>query len=665
MMDIKNRIAELVRQINEWNYEYYTLDNPSVSDQEWDKTVRELKTLEAKYPEYVREDSPNRKVGGVVLDKFVKVNHKIPLFSLTDMFSEEEVKEFDARIRANGFKPEYVCELKIDGLAVSLVYEKGVLVRGVTRGDGVVGEDITNNIKTIRSIPLTLNEPIDIEFRGEIFMGKKTLKQINLKRIAEGLEPLKNTRNAAAGSIRNLDSKVTAERNLDAFFYHLPNPLDYNLQTHFEALNYFNHLGLKTNNYNKLVNNIDEVIAYIDEWSTKRSALPYEIDGVVIKVNNIADQNTLGYTAKYPRWATAYKFPATEVVTKLVDIIFTVGRTGQITPNAVLEPVIVQGSTISRATLHNENNIIDKDIKIGDMVYIRKAGDVIPEVISPIVARRTGAEQEFQMIKQCPICHSKLEKTPNQIETICPNQECAARQIEGLIHFVSRSAMNIDGLGERIIEDFYNQKIINNVSDIYRLFERKNELIELEGFGNRSVDNLLLSINNSKNNSLEKLIFGLGIPGIGAKNAKILAKYYLTIDNLAAAKKDELINIPDIGPILALNIVSYFADKENQMIIENLKELGINTRFLGKTASYKQFLTNKKVVITGMISFISRDKLKEYIENHGGQTAESVSNKTDYVIVGNDPGSKYDKAKELQLEIWDEEKLRQIMAEND
>jgi DNA ligase (NAD+) len=655
-MDPRERINELVNKINKWNYEYYTLDNPSVSDQEWDSAMRELKKLEDKYPEHVRKDSPTRRVGDVILDKFAKAVHKISLFSLEDVFSEEEIRRFDEKIKKLGVNPSYVCELKIDGLAISLTYEKGLLVRGATRGDGTVGEDITENIRTIKTIPLRLNEEVDIEVRGEIYMSKKALQQVNEIRKRNGEELLKNARNAAAGSVRNLDPNVTASRNLDCFIYHLPNPLDYGINSHHEALSYMKRLGFRVNHISKLVNNIDEVMDFINYYTEHRELLPYDIDGVVIKVDSIISQNKLGNTIKYPRWAVAYKFPATEVVTKLKDIIFTVGRTGKITPNAVLDPVLLQGSTVSRATLHNEDNVIDKGIKIGDMVVIRKAGDVIPEVVSVKEERRTGEEKPFKMISECPICGAKLERKEEEADYYCLNEKCDARKIEGLIHFASRDAMNIEGLGERIIEDFYNLGYIKDISDIYNLENYKEELMELEGFGSKSISNLLESIENSKHNSLEKLLFGLGIRQVGNKMAKLLAKTYLTLDNLMRVSEEELLNIPDVGPIIAKNIVSYFNDENNQELINKLKSLGINTTYLGpKEVKSNNKFYNKTFVLTGTLESLTRDEAREKIENLGGNVTESVSKKTDVVIVGKDPGSKYTKAKELGIEIWNEE----------
>ena len=523
---MKERMEELIEIINEADYNYHTLDNPTITDQEYDKYLRELFEIEAAHPDWVRDDSPTQHAGGKIIEGFNKVTHKIPMMSLSDVFSESEVIAFDERIRKEGITPEYMCELKIDGLSVSLLYEDGKLVRAATRGDGTTGEDITHNAKTIKVIPLKLKEKVNIEVRGEIFMNKETLVKLNEERKKHNQPLLQNCRNAAAGSIRQLDSKVAAARKLDNFIYHLPNPLDYNLHTHAEAIDYMTRLGFKTNPNNRLVKNISEVIKYIEEKAKQRPTLPYDIDGIVIKVNSIEQQQKLGYTAKYPKWAAAYKFPAEEVLTKLTDIIFTVGRTGQITPNAVLEPVIVAGSTISRATLHNEDYVKEKDLKIGDIVSIRKAGDVIPEVVEVKKERRTGKEKDFEMITTCPMCNTNLVKKEGQVDYYCPNKKCPARSIESLIHFASRDAMNIDGLGDRIMEDFYNFHFIGTIADIYSLKNHEQDLTRLEGYGDKSVTNLLNAIEDSKKNSLERLLFGLGIPHVGAKTAKILARKY-------------------------------------------------------------------------------------------------------------------------------------------
>jgi len=658
-MEPKTRIEELVKILNEANYNYHVLDNPTITDQEYDKYLRELVNLEEKYPEYVLLESPTKRVGGEVLDKFSKITHKIPMLSLGNVFNEEEVRDFDNKIKKLGINPEYVCELKIDGLSVSLIYEQGVLKSGATRGDGVIGEDITHNVKTIKTIPIKLNKEIDIEVRGEIYMDKSTLEVINKERIEEGLTPLQNVRNAAAGSIRQLDSKVAAKRNLNNFIYHLPNPIDYDIDKHSDALEFMRNLGFKVNKNNRICKNIDEVIEFINEYTEKRDTLPYEIDGVVIKVNNINEQQELGFTAKYPKWATAYKFPANDVLTKLTDIIFTVGRTGMITPNAVLEPVLIMGSTVSRATLHNEDFVNNLGLMIGDIVEVHKAGDVIPEVKGTKVERRTGTEKPFVMINDCPICGTSLIKKNGQVDYYCPNESCPARGIESLIHFASRDAMNIDGLGEEIIEDFYNEGFIKSIPDFYHLEDHKEEILALEGFGQKSFDNMINAIKNSKNNSLEKLLFGLGISGVGSKTAKMLAEHYEHIDNLMNASIDELLTIKDIGDILAKSIYEYFQNNRN--LIDKLKMLDINMKYLGIKKKVNEYITNKKFVMTGTISFMSRDEIKKVIEEYSGTFAESVSKKTDVVIVGESPGSKYDKAKELGITIWNEEEFRKVI----
>lgn len=659
----RKRVIELTKILNDANYEYYVLANPTLTDQEFDKYMRELEEIEKEYPELADNNSPTKRVGGEVIDKFQKIKHKIPMLSLPDVFNEDEIREFDERIRKAGFSPEYVCELKIDGLSGSFHYENGKLITGATRGDGVIGEDITHNVKTIRSLPLTLKKPIDIEVRGEIFMPRETLAKLNQERSELNLPLFQNCRNAAAGSIRQLDSKIAAGRGLDTWIYHLPNPLDYGITKHWDALEFMKKLGLKVNPANRLVKNIEEILAFIHEYGEKRSSLAYDIDGVVIKVNDLAMQEAIGYTSKYPKWAVAYKFPAEEVLTKLVDIIFTVGRTGRITPNAVLEPVIVMGSTVKRATLHNEDYVIEKGLKIGDTVSIRKAGDVIPEVVEAKLERRTGNEKDFVMIKNCPICNYPLQKKPGQVDHYCLNPKCPARHIEGLIHFCSRKAMNIDGLGERIVEDFFNLGFIKSITDIYHLETHKKDLQELEGYGKKSIENLLEAILNSKQNSLEKLLFGLGIEGIGDKTALVLAKRYKTLDNLMAQSEEDLKNLKDIGPVLAHNIYTYFQNVDNQELINNLKELNLNMTYLGEEEKYHELISGKRFVVTGTISFMGRDEIEHVLESYGGKASSSVSAKTDVVIVGDSPGSKADKAKELNIPIWDEGKLYSIFDE--
>ena len=649
-----DRMNEIIELLNKYAYEYYTLDKPSVDDAEYDRLMQELIRIESSHPEWVREDSPTRKIGGEIISEFVKVTHSVPMMSLGNVFNEGEIIEFDEKISKVFADHEYVCELKIDGLAVDLEYKKGILVRAATRGNGTVGEDITHNVKTIKTIPHKLTEEVDVNIRGEVYMSKKSFDRLNAYQESVGESLFQNPRNAAAGSIRQLDSNIAAKRGLDAFLYHYPQTP---FKTHYESLEYMKKLGFVVNPNIKLCKNISEVISFIDEWTLKRDSLPYEIDGIVIKVNSISQQNELGYTAKVPKWATAYKFPPKQVMTRLTDIIFTVGRTGQITPNAVLEPVRVAGSTISRATLHNQDFCIEKDIRIGDYVYIYKAGDVIPAVDRVELSRRSEESEEFHMIEYCPMCSSKLVKKDKMVDYFCKNEMCPARKIESLIHFVSRGAMNIDGLGDRIIEDFYNYGYIRKFSDIYKLDALKEELVLLEGFGNKSIDGILNSILVSKSNSLDRLLFALGINGVGAKTAKLLCKYYNSIDALMNASAEELSSIHDIGSILSLNIVEYFKNEENLTEIEELRKLGVNMTYSGQTIIEDDNFKDKRFVITGSFYGISRDEIKAFIESRGGLTSDSVSKKTNVVIVGEAAGSKKDKAEELKITMWDQEKL--------
>lgn len=651
----KKRYLELVDIVNEADYNYHTLDNPTITDQEYDAYLNELIEIENNHQDWIVENSPTHHAGGKILEGFEKAEHKIPMMSISDVFSESELISFDERIKKEGVTPEYMCELKIDGLSVSLLYEKGILVRAATRGDGLVGENVTNNVKTIKVIPLKLKKDIDIEVRGEIFMSKATLKKINEQRKKENLPLLQNTRNAAAGSIRQLDSKIAASRKLDNFIYHLPNPEDYGISKHSDAVEYMHKLGFKINPNNKLVKNINEVIEYIEDKAKIRDSLGYDIDGVVIKVNSIKDQKKLGYTAKYPKWCVAYKFPAEEVLTKLKDIIFTVGRTGQITPNAVLEPVIVAGSKVSRATLHNADYIKGKDLRIGDIISIHKAGDVIPEVGEVILERRKET-QEFIMIDKCPMCNTKLEKKGG-VDFYCPNNNCPSRKIESLIHFASRNAMNIDGLGEKIVEDFYNFGFIKDISDIYSLKHHKDDLIRLEGYGEKSVNSLIEAIEKSKENSLERLIFGLGIPNVGSKTAKTLSEHYKNLTFIEEATIEELTKINDIGNIIAQSIVEYFQNEDNNKILSNLKEIGLNTKYLGKEKQLNENFYNKTFVLTGTLDKLTREEASIRIEELGGKTSSSVSKKTSVVVAGHDAGSKLIKANELGITIWNEEEL--------
>lgn len=659
MKNIEQRIEELVEILNKANIDYYKYDNPTISDQEYDKYLRELTNLEEQYPELKKDNSPTSRVGGYVATEFKKVTHEKPMLSLSNVFNEEEIISFDERIKKDVANPNYMCELKIDGLSVSLLYQKGKLVRAATRGDGVVGEDITHNAKTIKDIPLTLKKDIDIEVRGEIYMSKASFEKINERKREKGEQLFANPRNAAAGTVRQLDSKITAERNLSCFIYHLPNPKDYGINTQQEALEFMSDLGFITNENNEKVSDINELLMFVNNWTINRDNLPYEIDGIVIKLNKLDDCEKLGYTAKYPRWATAYKFPAQEVITKLTDIKFTVGRTGQVTPNAVLEPVILQGSTVSRATLHNENYVKELGLKIGDYVTLIKAGDVIPAVIGVKEERRDGTEKDFVMIENCPVCNSKLVTSQSGIDHFCNNPNCQAKDIEGLIHFAHRDTMNIEGLGERIVEDFYNMGFIKKVSDIYCLENHKQDLIELEGFGNKSVNNLLDSIETSKGNSLEKVLFALGIRHVGKKTAKVLAKRYKNIDALINASLEELTNVNDVGEIIAKSIKEYFSDEKNISLINELKDLGLNFQYLSNTENDK--LEGMTYVLTGTLEKYKREELTDILESLGAKVTNSVTKKTTGVIVGDKPGSKYDKALKLGIKIYTEEDIDDLI----
>ena len=657
-MDIKNRIKELTDIINKASMEYYVNDNPSITDQEYDDYYRELLNLEEKYPEYKLKDSPTNKVGGQVVDKFEKVTHKTPMLSFDDIFNEDEIKAFDERIRKTCPNATYTLEPKMDGLSGSLIYEKGVLVRAATRGDGVVGEDITHNVKTIKSVPLKLNKEIDIEVRGEIYMSKKSFEKCNEDRKKNNEALFANPRNAAAGSVRQLDSRVAAKRGLDYMAYFIPNPLEYGIKTQSESLKFLKELGFLTNyKLNGIASNTDEIISYIESLGEKRDDLPFEIDGVVLKVNSLEDEAKLGFTQRVPRWGIAYKFPAKEVLTKLKEIKFTVGRTGKITPNAIFDPVHVAGSIVSKATLHNEDYCLDKDIRVGDVISIRKAGDVIPEVVEVKKERRTGDETPFKMIDKCPMCGSDLVK--EDANYFCKNPHCPARKIESLIHFASRDTMNIDGLGERIIEDFYNMGFIKDISDIYRLDNHKEDLMELEGFGQKSITNLLTSIQNSKSNSLEKVLFALGIRHVGKKTAKILAKRYKTIDNLINASEEELTNINDIGEIIAKSVKAYFSKEENIKLVDELKELGLN--FTYESTSVNDTLDGMTFVLTGTLEHYKREELTKILEDKGAKVTSSVTKKTTGVIVGDKPGSKYDKALKLGIKIYEEKDIYELI----
>ena len=656
----EKKIDELRHRLNQYNYEYHVLDQPTIPDAEYDQLLKELIKLEEAFPELITPDSPSQRVGGQVLDLFTKVRHESPMLSLSNAFNENDLRDFDRRVRQGvGDEFSYVCELKIDGLAVSLKYENGLFIQGSTRGDGQVGEDITSNLKTIRSIPLRLLEPITIEVRGEAFMPKSSFARLNEVKEENGEEPFANPRNAAAGSLRQLDPQIAAERQLDIFLYAIVNMGETNLLFHSEGLNWLDSIGFKTNKERKSCATIEEVLAFIEGWAEKRPHLAYEIDGIVIKVDSLAQQEELGTTVKSPRWAIAYKFPAEEVETTLLDIELNVGRTGVITPTAVLTPVKVAGSTVQRATLHNEDLIREKDIRIGDQVLIKKAGDIIPEVVQVLVESRTGKEMEFSMPTHCPECNSELVRLEGEVAVRCINPKCPAQIREGLIHFVSRTAMNIDGLGEKVVSQLFAENLIQDVAGLYRL--TREQLLELERMGEKSVSNLLAAIEASKGNSLEKLLFGLGIRHVGAKAAKTLAQHFEHMDRMVYATREELTSINEIGEKMADSIVTFFEQEEVLGLLNELNEMGINMIYTGpKLVTSDQsdsFFTGKTIVLTGKLSQLTRNEAKDKIESLGGNVSGSVSKKTDLVVAGEEAGSKLKKAEELGIDVWNEERL--------
>ena len=660
-MNPKDRVKELTELLEKYNYEYYVLDNPSVSDAEYDRLMQELIALETAYPELLSPLSPSQRVGGQVQDEFKKVTHQRMMLSLANAFNEDDLYDFDRKVRdvIGGDKVNYMAEMKIDGLGMSLVYNKKLLY-AATRGDGTIGEDVTSNVITIRSIPSHIDVDGDFEIRGEVFMPKKSLNKLNAERELTGEPLFANARNAAAGSIRQLDSAVAASRGLDAFWYYFVNARDFGIRYHSEALAFADKLGFKTNPERRLCHGIDEVIEYIKEYTIKRPDLPYDIDGVVIKVDDMNLYDKLGYTAKTPRWAIAYKFPPEEVITKLLDIIFTVGRTGKITPNAVLEPVRVAGSTVQRATLHNEDFIMEKGLMVGDYVVLRKAGDVIPEVVRPVKERRDGTQTPFVMISNCPECGMPLIK--KDAMHFCVNPNCPAKQIEGIIHFASKDAMDIEGMGEKVVEQFFNQGFFSNIVEIYKLFDHRDEIISLDGWQAKSIDNLIDAIDKSRGNSMEKLLFGLGIKEVGAKMAKTLSRIYGNIDALAAATEEELLEIPDVGPVLAHSITTWFSKEENKKLIEDLRHEGLNFNFLGSVSkAANSYFSGKTVVLTGTLDSMGRKEATEILENLGAKVTGSVSKATDAVIAGHDAGSKLDKAQALGITVLDETEFLELI----
>ena len=661
------KIKNLQKTLNEYAYFYYVKDQPKVLDSEYDKLYQELVQLETQYPESITPDSPTQRIGGVILDGFEKAVHEVPLYSLNDAFSKEELEAFDARVaKALGHHNySYECELKIDGLSISLRYENGRFVRGATRGDGSVGENITENLKTVRSIPMTLPQAISIEVRGECYMPKESFMKLNEAREQEGLETFANPRNAAAGSLRQLDTKVTAQRNLSTFLYTVAEFGPLEVATQEEALQALDHLGFKINSNRRICQTVDEIWEYITEYHEKRADLPYEIDGIVIKVNDLNLQDELGFTVKAPRWAIAYKFPPEEAETVIRDIEWTVGRTGVVTPTAVMDPVVVAGTTVSRASLHNMDYIEAKDLRLNDHVLIYKAGDIIPEVDHAIVEKREAASSPYPKPTHCPVCGSELVHLEEEVALRCINPKCSAQMKEGLSHFVSRQAMNIDGLGPKVIEQMYEKELVKDVADLYYLTQE--QLLTLDKVKEKSANNLLNAIEASKANSAERLLFGLGIRHVGAKAAKILLEHYETIENLSQAKAEDILNLHTMGETIANSLTTYFANDEVHELLAELKAAGVNLRYLGVTqaqlASVESPFKDKTIVLTGKLTTYTRDEAKAKIESLGGKVTGSVSKKTDLVIAGADAGSKLTKAQSLGIEVWSEEQMVEALAD--
>lgn len=660
MKDISVEIEELREEIRKHEYYYYVLDDPQITDAEYDNLMRQLKNLEDKYPLLITPDSPTQRVGGQVMDKFKKVLHRYPLLSLDNAFSYQDLKDFDLRVRRELGEASYVAELKIDGVSIALVYEHGLLVSAATRGDGIAGEDVTNNIKTIKSIPLKLREKLPrVEVRGEIYMPKSEFLRLNAKNEEKGERVFANPRNAAAGSIRQLNPQVTAARSLAAFIYDIIYIEGLPVSTQQQALQILRELGFPVNQYATYCPDIDQVFAITEEFLQKRHQLPYEIDGVVVKLNDFSGRQILGQTSKSPRWAVAYKFPAEEKETRLLNVELNVGRTGIIAPTAVLEPVLLAGTTVSRASMHNFDLVAAKDIRIGDKVLIHKAGDIIPEIIKPLKDQRSGEEIEIIPPTHCPACGSQVVKLDSEVAYRCENINCPARLKESLIFFASREGMDIEGLGPVIIEQLVNKGLVNQVADLYQLDAEK--LAALERMGKKSAANLMQAIEESKKRPLYRLITALGIRHIGAKSARILTRSIRNIDDFFKASEEELARIPEIGPIMADSLVKFFAEPRNRETIERLKNCGLN--IIEEAADNHGQLTGKTFVLTGTLSSMTRNEAGEIIQNLGGKVSGSVSKKTDYVIVGEDPGSKYDKAIQLGVTVMNEAEFLEFLSQ--
>lgn len=662
---IQQRIEELKEQLNRWSHEYYVEDKPTATDAEYDKAYHELVALEVEHPEFVTADSPTQRVGGEVLDQFQKVTHTNPMLSLSNAFSKEDLEEFDARLRKLTNRAiEYVCELKIDGLSIALTYQDGQLVLGATRGDGTTGEDVTGNVRTIKSVPLSLKEPWNIEVRGECYMPKKSFVALNQSREEEGLEVFANPRNAAAGSLRQLDPKIAAKRNLSVFLYSSPSVEELNVSTQEELLEKMAEIGFVTNPERLKCQTIDGVWNYIETIASKRPDLPYEIDGMVIKVNDFTAQEEIGFTVKAPRWAIAYKFPAEEAQTVVRDIEWTVGRTGVVTPTAVMDPVQLAGTTVRRASLHNIDLIKERDIRLEDTVVIHKAGDIIPEVTRVILEKRPETSKPYEFPTTCPVCHEKLEHLEEEVAIRCLNPKCPAQLTEGLSHFVSRNAMNMSGIGPRVIKQLFEEGLVMDVADLYKL--TLDQLLALDKVQQKSAENILEAIEKSKENSLERLLTGLGIRHVGTKAAKELAQHFKTMTALQEASIEQLLEIDGLGDIIAYSVKTYFEQPSVQELIQELQDRGVNMTYLGVTkddsAASGHVLSGKTVVLTGTLEQLTRQDAKEKLESLGAKVTGSVSKKTDVVIAGHSAGSKLTKANDLGIEVWSEQQFLDSLA---
>lgn len=663
-MDIKTRMDELIDQINYHSNKYYNDDAPEISDYEYDNLMKELIKIEEENPQIKRADSPSSRVGGKPLDKFTQITHKIPMLSLSNAYSDKDLKDFDKRVRELADDSvEYVVEFKIDGLSVGLTYKNGVFEKGATRGNGVVGEDITENLRTVKTIPLKINDTEEVVVRGEVYISKQNFEKINELQEEQGLQLFANPRNLAAGTLRQLDSKLTAKRPLDIFIFNLEYIENTNLKSHSESLEYLKNLGFKVSTDYKVCSNIEGVIEHIEYWTENRSKLPFEIDGMVIKVNDLQQREVMGYTAKSPRWAIAYKFPAEQKKTKLIDIIVEVGRTGTITPTAILEPVRLAGTTVSRATLHNEDYINEKDIKIGDTVLVQKAGDIIPQVVQVVKDDRDGNEIEFKFPDKCPVCSEPTVRLEGEAAVKCINISCPAQIRRGIIHFASRDAMNIEGLGESIVGLLLDNNIIKDIADLYYI--KKEDVINLERMGEKSAENLIKAIEKSKQNELYRLINGLGIKYIGVKGAKVLAKNFDSLDEIINADAVQLTNLEEFGDIMANSVVEFFKEEKNMTVINKLKEAGVNTESIkNKDESIVNIFEGMKIVLTGTLPTLKRNDAKEMIEARGGKATSSVSKSTTFVLAGEEAGSKLTKANELGVKVIDEAKFLDILNLN-